>query len=186
MVANGRAFGLGWATGRRPDRNQRKIGGAAADVADEHAVARLKVALPVGVVGKPRVKRGLRLFEQRGMQAHAFGRFERELARHFVKRCRNAQNDLFAGEVAAGAEAPGGGQVREIGGGSLDWRQPPLGRALLAVAPRQDWAQAVDAWVAQPRLSRRDQASRDQRALGAREFTHGLVRVGGGVLPRQA
>ena len=46
------------------DRDQREVGGAAADVEDQDEIARLHAFAPIGVTLEPGVKGGLRFFEK--------------------------------------------------------------------------------------------------------------------------
>jgi hypothetical protein len=80
-------------------RDQREVRRAAADVEHQHRVPRRQLLL---AVGEPRVERRLRLLEQRRAEPFAQRRLEGQLARHFVERRRNAQDEILVRECAPG------------------------------------------------------------------------------------
>ena len=80
---------------RRANLDQREVGRAAADVADQHALAVRELAIErAGVRRDPGVERGGWLFDQREVAvARRSRRFDRELARHLVERGRHREHD---------------------------------------------------------------------------------------------
>ena len=69
------------------DGDEAEVGGAAADVADQHHVADFHLLAPLVVAGvDPGIKRGLRLFQQRDVfQPGGAGGFHGQLAGHGVE-----------------------------------------------------------------------------------------------------
>ncbi len=86
VIADRVALERGLAVALAGDADQREVGRAAAEIADEHLVADRQVRAPiVEVIGEPRVERGLRLLEQRRREADLGRGPERELARDLVE-----------------------------------------------------------------------------------------------------
>ena len=157
------------------DRNQAEVGGAAADVADEHEIADLDAAAPrVAERVEPGVEGGLGFFEQRHVaQAGALRRPERQLARLLVERGRHGQQDVLLRQrqrlVALrdlGVER--GGEVAQVCGRGVHRRNP---RDFLRGAPRQDRCRAVRAAVRQPGFCGRDETHRVLGAAASRELS---------------
>jgi hypothetical protein len=70
--------------------NEAKVCGAATDVTDEHALARIHHLAPVCLMlVKPGIKGCLWLFEKCHMQAGVFGRFHSQVAGDGIERGRN-------------------------------------------------------------------------------------------------
>ena len=79
------------------DGNQRQVGGAAADVADQDDVADFDLIAPGLLAGvDPRIKRGLRFLEQGDvLQPDRPGRFHGQLAGHGIEGGRHGQDDVL-------------------------------------------------------------------------------------------
>ena len=90
VVADGHAVELHLAAFAAADANQREIGRAAADVADQDFLAGRDLPLPVVGVGiDPGVESGLRLLDQHHpRQSGQGGRLDGQLAGHLVERGR--------------------------------------------------------------------------------------------------
>ncbi len=139
------------------DRDQREIGGAAADVHHQNQIAHRHALAPVRMPFDPGVKRGLRLFQQQQILVSGlFGGLQRKLARHRVKRRRHRHQHLLLDERARPpfsnprprADAPDTGAT------------PPPGKP----SPRPPGAfsgrigrGAIDAGMRQPRFRRSHQ-----------------------------
>jgi hypothetical protein len=166
------------------DADQREVGGAAADVEHQHAIAGRQRPRDAAVGVDPRVERRLRLLEQhhRGQAGLLRGQ-RRQLAGRLVERRRAGDDDVLLDEARARPErvVPGVADMAEDRRLGRDRRQP---RPVLA-APRQDRGLAVDAGVAQPRLGRGDHPLRVARPLGARQLADDGPVGGGRRPPRQ-
>ncbi|MDR8998881.1 hypothetical protein FEP67_05030 [Burkholderia multivorans] len=175
------------------DVDERQIGRAAADVADQHASRRgERVAQRRTLAVQPVVERGLRLLEQpqRG-QPRASRGLDGQRARAVVERSGDGQDDMLLRERRVGkVRIPCGTHVREIARARID------GRHLVDAvgsAPRQNRREAIDRRVRQPALRARDEAARHLRAERARvPSDHGRRRIvaarlrgRAGGLPRQ-
>ena len=116
------------------DRDQREVGGAAADVAHQDHVTDGELLAPaVAGLAQPRVERRLRLLEQRHVrQARVGGGAHRELARDRVERRRHRQQHLLRGQRRVGMRVvPGRAHMAEIARRGLDRRHARhLGRRL--------------------------------------------------------
>ena len=136
----------------RLDAHQAQVGGAAADVADQHQPrVRQRLGERVAVAEQPVVERSLRLFEQaQRRQAGVARGLERQRARRVVERGRHRQHQLLVFEQGLRkAVVPGRAQVREVArarGHRRDLRH--VGRR----APGQDGRQPVDRGMRQPAL----------------------------------
>ncbi len=99
------------------DLEQAEIGGAAADVADQDALARLDAPIPVVAGGvDPGVEGGLGLFEQQdARQPGVARRLHRELAGDLVERGRHGEHHVLLGQrVVREGVVPGGADVRQV------------------------------------------------------------------------
>ena len=149
--------------------DQREVGRAAADVADEHEAGRAKLVVErFAMVEQPVVERGLRFFEQaQRRQLRHPGRFERQRARAFVERCGHRQHDVLLFERRVGeALVPRRAHVREIACARRDRRDL---RDIVARAPGQDRRDPIHRAVRQPALRARDEPARHLRAERAGE-----------------
>ncbi len=177
MVADGDAVELDLAPFAASDANQREIGRAAADVANQDLLARLDQSVPVVGVGvNPGVEGRLRLFDQHdARQAGQRRRLHRQLAGHFIERGRQGQHEILLGQrMTRKSGVPGVAHVGEIPRADLDRREPiDVGRPL----PRQQRRRPIHARVTQPRFRRVDQPARRQRALVAGEEADRVVRL---------
>ena len=124
------------------DRDEREVGGAAADVDHQDQIAHLHALAPIGMPLDPGVEGGLRLFEQQQvLVAGLFGGLQRQLACDRVERCRHChQNFLLRKRRVGHFRVPSGAQVFQIAIATH-----PLARssckpsgALRAAAPRCD------------------------------------------------
>ena len=167
------------AVAARRDIDEREVGRAAADVADQHAARSGKrlaqrVTLPV----QPVVERGLRLFQQpqRGQLRTPRG-FDRQCARAVVERRGHRQDHvLFRKRRIGKTGIPRVTHMREIARARVDRRHlvDAVGRA-----PRQNRREPVDRRVRQPALRARDEPPRHLRAERARVAAdHGRRRTG--------
>ena len=122
-------------------RDQREVGGAAADVDDQDMRSPPSSRFPAPLVrGEPGVERGLRLLEQRRAPARpGFARRrDGELARHLVERRRHGEHDVLLGERLVGMRrVPHGAEVREEARRRGDRREA---RHVVRRAPGQDRA----------------------------------------------
>lgn len=86
-----------------PHMNQRKIRGAAADVADQDLLPRSNSRFPiVSVLVDPGVERSLRLLDQdNAWEPRPGSCFDRQLASNFIKRGRQRQDDVLLSERLA-------------------------------------------------------------------------------------
>jgi len=147
------------------DRDRRKVTGAAADVDDEHHVARPELT-PKAVTarGQPRVERGLRFLEQGdALETDGFRRLHGELARSRIERRRDREDHFFRAEQHALARTKRFGEMVEVAKGCFH------GRNFLDVfrgVQRQQRLATIRAHVGKPALGARDGTSR--RFGGAR------------------
>ncbi len=120
---------------------------------------------------QPCVKSGLRLLDQHHpRQTGLCGRFDGELSGDLVERRRQRQHDVLLGQgVGRKPRVPGTGDVLQVLGACFDRREPlHVGRPM----PGQQAGRAVHSRMTQPRLGRRDQPARHQRALVAGKEAH--------------
>ena len=174
--ADPRECGLAVVAERHVD--EREVGRAAADVADQHAPrAGERVAQRRAVAVQPVVERGLRFFEQpqRGQPREARG-FDRQRARAVVERRGHGEDHVLLGQRRSGEmRVPRVAHVREVARARVDRRHlvDAVGRA-----PRQDRRKAVDRRVRQPALRARDEPARHLRAERTRVAAdHGRQRA---------
>ena len=156
-------------------RNERKVGGAAADVHDQHHVAGLDLfAEAFAHLLKPRVERRLRLFNQRDVwQAGLLRGFQREVARGGIERRWHGQNNILFGQgIILELVIPGFAQVGQVTRRRIQWRDAldVFGRL-----PRKDRAQAIHAGMTEPAFRGGDQPHRDFAAVRPCEFTDDRV-----------
>ena len=149
--------------------DQRQVGGAAADVADQHeARVRQFVGKPLAMMEQPVVERRLRLFKQpqRRQPGHA-RRFDGQRPRAFVERGGDREHHVLLFERRVGkALIPRRAHVREIARAGFD------GRDLVDIvggAPRQDRRDAIDGGMREPAFRAGDEASGNLRAEHARK-----------------
>ncbi len=163
-------------------RNQREIGGAAADVDHQDQVAHLDPLAPVRVAFDPRVEGRLRLFQQgQVLIAGLLRGLQRQFARHRIKGSRHRHQHLLLGKRRIGhAMIPGFAQVFEVAAAGRNRRNllDPLRRA-----ERHQGRGAVDAGIREPRLGRRNQPAGIFGAPFLRERADGEVAAG---VPRQS
>ena len=152
----------------RARRDQRQVGGAAADVDHEDERMRRHAGTPVRLVAhEPGVERGLWLFEEDDVgKAGVARRRERQLARHLVERGGHREHHVLRGERLGEARVPCLAQVAEDAGRGVDGRDA---RHALGRAPGEDRRRPVDPAVAEPRLGRGDEPSGHSPALLARQ-----------------
>ncbi len=165
VLADGHAVELHLAALTAADADQRKVGRAAADIANENFLTRLDKPVPAVSMGvDPGIERGLRLLdEHHSRQAGQGGRLDRQLPRHFIKRGRQGEHEILLGQrMLWEAGVPGGANMGHIPRADLDRRQPlDVGRSV----PRKEFGRAVNARMTEPRLGRTDQPSRHHRAM---------------------
>ena len=117
VIADGHAVELHLAAFAAADADQREVGRAAADVADEDLLARLDKLVPAVAMGiDPGVERRLRLFDQHHpRQAGQGGRLDRQLPGHFVERGRQREHEILLGQrMLREAGVPGGADVGQV------------------------------------------------------------------------
>ena len=165
------------------DADEREIGGAAADVADEHqgvAVGAREEGLdPLGssaihVV----VERGLGLLEQAHREAGARGGREGQLAGDLIERGRHGEHDLLLGErMTRKRLIPRANDVREQSLRSVDRRDAREIGLFFGRAPGEDRRGGIDPAMAEPALRRRDEATRHLAAALARQLADDPRRI---------
>ena len=175
MIAHGHAMELHLAAFAAADADQREIGRAAADIADQNFLARLDQSFPIVLMRvNPGVKGGLRLFDQHHpRQAGQGRRFDGQFAGHLVERGRQREHEILLFQrLAREFGVPGVAHVGQIPGTDFDRREP---LDVFGPVPGQQRRRAIHARVTQPRLGRVDQPPRRQRAVIAGKKTHGIA-----------
>ena len=169
VIADGHAVELHLAAFAAADADQREVGRAAADVADENLLTRFDKLVPSVSMGiDPGIERGLRFFDQHdSRQAGQGGRLDRQLPCHFIERGRQREHEILLGQrMLREAGVPSGADVGQVARADLDRRQPlDVGRSV----PREKRGRAVDARVTEPRLGRADQPPRHHGPMIAGE-----------------
>ena len=172
------------------DRDQREVGGAAADVAHQHDVADAQLPAPaVARAVDPRVEGGLRLLEQRDVrEAGGVRRLQRQLARHRVERRRHGEEDVLAFERerrVGGREArvPRPSQMPEVGATRRRPAASANASAQLVVPRSIPMLKRVSPGIGSRPF---DFGLRDGGAIALRHFDFGLSDdgAGGGVAER--
>ena len=162
--------------------DQAEVGGAAADVADQHDVADVHFLAPgVAVRIDPGVERRLRLFQDGDLwQAGIASGLQRQVAGDGVEGCRHGEQDVLLFERRVGERGvPCVAHVREVLCRRRHRRQL---RHVIRTAPRQDGRGAIGAGMRQPRLGRRDQPGGNLRPTLPCELSDDEVGCAG---PRQ-
>ena len=160
------------------DRDQAQVGGATADVADQHDIAVPDLVTPgLAMLLEPGVEGRLWFLEQADGEARRGGRLHRQFAGHGVEGGRHRQQHRLRLQAEAGvacghAVIPGLAQVLEVEPGGGD-RADAARR--LGAAEGQALAAAVDAVVAQPGLGGGNDLAGLQRGLVAGEGADGHV-----------
>ena len=120
------------------DGNQRKVGGAAADIAHQDHVADFDLLAPFVMARfDPRIKRGLRLLQQRDfLQPRRLRRLDGQFARHRIERRRHSQNNVLRfepmlGHVLGNEVIPGIDEMLEVVHGCFERRNAPAVLRLL-------------------------------------------------------
>ena len=147
--------------------DQRQVGGAAADVDDQHqrnAGELAGDALPMDA--RPVVEGGLRLFEEQEAGQPCFLRCPQgQRAGGFIKRRRHGDDQVLLRELCLGmGRVPGSAQVREDARARRHRREP---RHFRRRAPGQDGRGAIDRRMAEPALRRGDMPTGNLRAAVA-------------------
>ena len=159
--------------------DQAEVAGAAADIDDETAGARLQAANFLGRVDRqPAVKRGLRLFEQRQvLQSRPPSRLDGQVPGDIIERSRHRQHhglvfhSIFIA-VASHRVVPAFDHVLQIARGSLNRRNAlDISRG----APGQQRRRPVHAGVAQPGLGGRHQPAGNASAVIAGKLAERIV-----------
>ena len=139
--------------------NQREVGRSAADVANQNLFARLDERRPIVFAPfEPSVKRRLRFLDKRDFRKpRQLRRPNRQLARRFVERRRNRQNDVlrFKRKLRK-ASVPSVANPPQKKRANLD-RRPTEGARLRVGRPRQNLRRSVDAQMTKPRFRRRNE-----------------------------
>jgi hypothetical protein len=156
-------------------QDRREVGGAPADVDDQHHVAQLELAAPgFAPLIQPGVERCLRLLQQREMiEPCGERRLDRGLARRGVEGRRHGQHDILLTQPHA-VTARGGPGLRHV------IEQPKRGldgrdlRDVFRRRQRQEQRMAIDRRRRQPALRARDHARRCLGAPPARVCAHGV------------
>ena len=166
------------------NRDQREIGGAAADVANEDDIAGTNLRAPIGAgLGGPGVKRRERLFQQNDLaKPRRLRGFRRQIFRDFIEGGGDGQNDFGVGGVKLPAF-----RAHRMAETFLDMFKAHArsveGREFFLLdlgLPRQHPLPWVDMRVRQPGFCRSDQAVRNQRAVLAREKSDDRLATPGG------
>ena len=141
--------------------DQREIGRAAADVANQQRIADFQFAPPaIAPIRQPGIHRRLRLFQQHEAlgQPGGDGRFARQLASAGVERGRHGEHDMLLAHRGVGIRGfPSGDQMLQIA--TRGGHRRCLGH-LGRRSERQDRLMAIDVAVAEPRLGRDDGSRR--------------------------
>ena len=158
------------------DADEREIGRASADVADQQRIADAQAFAPgVAHVGQPRIERGLRLFQQDQFvrQPRQQRRLARQLARAGIERRRHRQHNVLLrdGGIGKGAR-PDGHQVLEIAPRGFDRRHL---RHLRRRVPRKNRLMTIDPAVREPRLGGGHRARWHIRRLSHGHRTDGVI-----------
>ena len=169
VIADGHAVELHLAAFAAADADQREVGRAAADVADENLLAWLDKLIPTVPMGvDPGIERRLWFFDEHDpRQTGQGGRLDRQFPRHFVKRGRQREHEILLGQRMLGeAGVPSGADVGHVPRADLDRRQSlNVGRSV----PGEKLGRAVHARMTEPRLGRTDQPPRHHRSMIAGE-----------------
>ena len=168
--------------------DQRQVGGAAADVADQQRIAQREALPPaLAAIGQPGIDGRLRLFQQHEVLGQAGGQrgLAGQLPRAGVERRRHGQHDDLPGRGACGKRRfPRGDQVFQVA------LRSGHGRNLRHVGrrpPRQERLVAVHAAIGQPQLGRPHGPLRHLGAVPPGEFADGEVApLGPGQVQRPA
>ena len=152
--------------------DQRQIGGATPDVADQELVAQLQLSPPpLAHGGQPSVNGGLRFLEQYQTfrQAGGQGSLMREFARTGIERSGNGQHhDLIANGSIWEGRLPRTDHVRQV---MLRSRNRGDFRYLAGGIPWEDRLMAIDPAVGQPRLGRANNPLRHLGRLPPRQLS---------------
>ena len=168
VLADSDAMELHFAVIAGPHADEREVGRAAADVADEDFLARLDQPFPIVAMPiDPRIERGLRLFDQHDARQTGEGRgLHRQFAGHFVERRRQRDDHILLGQRRLGKlVVPRVANVLQIARAGFHRRDLfDLGQTM----PREQLGCAIDARMAKPRLGRFDQPTLRQDPVVAR------------------
>jgi hypothetical protein len=142
--------------------DEREVGRAAAHVDDQDERVCRDARAPVRLVShEPGVEGGLRLLQQHHVREPCRPRGgERQLARHLVEGGGHGEDDVLLGQRRGETRVPRLAHVSQAARRGLDGRHAGhvVGRA-----PGEDRRRAVDGGVAEPRLGRGDEPTRDAR-----------------------
>ena len=125
MITDGHAVELDLAAFAAADADQREVGRAPADIADEDLLARLDKLVPSVAMGvDPGIESGLRLFDQHHpRQAGQRGRLDRQLPRHFIEGGRQREHEILLGQrMLRKAGVPSGADVGQVPRADFDRR----------------------------------------------------------------
>jgi hypothetical protein len=158
--------------------DQGEVGGTAAHVAHQDAIADSYLLAPVRVRVNPGVESGLRFFQQGQLfQTHGPSGFHGQVASRCIKRCRHGQNHIlgdqrFLAETFPLTKLPGFDEMLQIAATGFHRRNATDSFGGL---PGQDRRSPVHTDMNQPRLRRTDQPRRHPRAQLSRQFTDRII-----------
>ena len=136
MIADGDAVKLHLAAFTTTNPDQREVGRAAADIADENLLTRFDKLVPLVSMGiDPGIEGRLWFFDQHhSRQAGQGGRLDGQLPCHFIKRRGQREHEILLGQrILREAGVPGCAGVGQIARADLNRRQarerrPPRAR----------------------------------------------------------